>query len=231
MNAKNPNPEKQLKQILLEQPFWPLVEEIQAQIAEIVVRYDPEYAGTMALKVAPFYDEAVAWLGRPSLEPRFWGALQLEWPVLPGGRNYPLLGMEQQLKDTRRSSLMTWLRKTHKTARKLRQAQAERNGHGAQAGRKKPKKAARLDALLGSLVLPTQTFLRVEVLDQTAARRLHPNLTIPWRVMDLYLTMSGRSDNLNRLCVEAAAQKLRQAFQRQDQLLCDFGLRGGSDFG
>ena len=126
---------KQLKQILLEQPFWPLVEEIQAQIAEIVVCYDPEYAGTMALKVAPFY------------------------------------------------------------------------------------------------VLPTQTFLRVEVLDQTAARRLHPNLTIPWRVMDLYLTMSGRSDNLNRLCVEAAAQKLRQAFQRQNQLLCDFGLRGGSDFG
>ena len=206
MNAKNPNPEKQLKQILLEQPFWPLVEEIQAQIAEIVVRYDPEYAGTMALKVAPFYDEAVAWLGRPSLEPRFEGALQLEWPVLPGGRNYPLLGVEQQLKDTRRSSLIAWLRK-------------------------KPKKAARLDALLGPLVLPTQTFLRVEVLDQTAARRLHPNLTIPWRVMDLYLTMSGRSDNLNRLCVEAAAQKLRQAFQRQDQLLCDFGLRGGSDFG
>ena len=206
MNAKNPNPEKQLKQILLEQPFWPLVEEIQTQIAEIVVRYDPEYAGTMTLKVAPFYDEAVAWLGRPSLEPRFEGALQLEWPVLPGGRNYPLLGVEQQLKDTRRSSLIAWLRK-------------------------KPKKAARLDARLGPLVLPTQTFLRVEVLDQTAARRLHPNLTIPWRVMDLYLTMSGRSDNLNRLCVEAAAQKLRQAFQRQDQLLCDFGLRGGSDFG
>ena len=202
MNAKNQNPEKLLKQILLEQPFWPLVEEIQAQIAEIVVRYDPEYAGTMALKVAPFYDEAVAWLGRPSLEPRFWGALQLEWPVLPGGRNYPLLGIEQQLKDTRRSSLIAWLRK-------------------------KPKKVARL----GSLVLPTQTFLRVEVLDQTAARRLHPNLTIPWRVMDLYLTMSGRSDNLNRLCVEAAAQKLRQVFQSQDQLLCDFGLRGGSDFG
>ena len=206
MNAKNPNPEKQLKQILLEQPFWPLVEEIQAQIAEIVVRYDPEYAGTMTLKVAPFYDEAVAWLGRPSLEPRFEGTLQLEWPVLPGGRNYPLLGVEQQLKDTRRSSLIAWLRKKHK-------------------------KAARLDARLGPLVLPTQTFLRVEVLDQTAARRLHPNLTIPWRVMDLYLTMSGRSDNLNRLCVEAAAQKLRQAFQRQDQLLCDFGLRGGSDFG
>ena len=206
MNAKNPNPEKQLKQILLEQPFWPLVEEIQAQIAEIVVRYDPEYAGTMVLKVAPFYDEAVAWLGRPSLEPRFEGALQLEWPVLPGGRNYPLLGVEQQLKGARRSSLIAWLRKKHK-------------------------KAARLDALLGPLVLPTQTFLRVEVLDQTAARRLHPNLTIPWRVMDLFLTMSGRSDNLNRLCVEAAAQKLRQAFQRQDQLLCDFGLRGGSDFG
>ena len=206
MNAKNPNPEKQLKQILLEQPFWPLVEEIQAQIAEIVVRYDPEYAGAMALKVAPFYDEAVAWLGRPSLEPRFEGALQLEWPVLPGGRNYTLLGVEQQLKDTRRSSLVAWLQKKHK-------------------------KAARLDARLGPLVLPTQTFLRVEVLDQTAARRLHPNLTIPWRVMDLYLTMSGRSDNLNRLCVEAAAQKLRQAFQRQDQLLCDFGLRGGSDFG
>ena len=206
MNAKNPNPEKQLKQILLEQPFWPLVEEIQAQIAEIVVRYDPEYAGTMTLKVAPFYDEAVAWLGRPSLEPRFEGALQLEWPVLPGGRNYPLLGVEQQLRGARRSSLIAWLRKKHK-------------------------KAARLDARLGPLVLPTQTFLRVEVLDQTAARRLHPNLTIPWRVMDLYLTMSGRSDNLNRLCVEAAAQKLRQAFQRQDQLLCDFGLRGGSDFG
>ena len=206
MNAKNPNPEKQLKQILLEQPFWPLVEEIQAQIAEIVVRYDPEYAGTMTLKVAPFYDEAVAWLGRPSLEPRFEGALQLEWSVLPGGRNYPLLGVEQQLKGARCSSLIAWLRKKHK-------------------------KAARLDALLEPLVLPTQTFLRVEVLDQTAARRLHPNLTIPWRVMDLYLTMSGRSDNLNRLCVEAAAQKLRQAFQRQDQLLCDFGLRGGSDFG
>ena len=206
MNAKNPNPEKQLKQILLEQPFWPLVEEIQTQIAEIVVRYDPEYAGTMTLKVAPFYDEAVAWLGRPSLEPRFEGALQLEWPVLPGGRNYPLLGVEQQLKDTRRSSLIAWLRKKHK-------------------------EAPRLDARLGPLVLPTQTFLRVEVLDQTAARRLHPNLTIPWRVMDLYLTMSGRSDNLNRLCAEAAAQKLRQAFQRQDQLLCDFGLRGGSDFG
>lgn len=206
MNAKNQNPEKQLKQILLEQSFWPLVEEIQAQIAEIVVRYDPEYAGTMTLKVAPFYDEAVAWLGRPSLEPRFEGALQLEWPVLPGGRNYPLLGVEQQLKGARRSPLIAWLRK-------------------------KPKKAARLDALLGPLVRPTQTFLRVEVSDQTAARRLHPNLTIPWRVMDLYLTMSGRSDNLNRLCVEAAAQKLRQAFQRQDQLLCDFGLRGGSDFG
>lgn len=206
MNAKNQNPEKLLKQILLEQPFWPLVEEIQVQIAEIVTRYDPEYAGTMTLKVAPFYDEAAAWLGRPSLEPRFRGALQLEWPVLPGGRNYPLLGVEQQLKGARRSSLIAWLRKKHK-------------------------KAARLDALLGPLVPPTQTFLRVEVLDQTAARRLHPHLTIPWRVMDLYLTMSGRSDNLNRLCVEAAAQKLRQAFQRQDQLLCDFGLRGGSDFG
>lgn len=206
MNAKNQSPEKLLKQILLEQPFWPLVEEIQVQIAEIVTRYDPEYAGTMTLKVAPFYDEAAAWLGRPSLEPRFGGALQLEWPVLPGGRNYPLLGAEQQLKGARRSALMAWLRKKHK-------------------------KAARLDALLGPLVLPTQTFLRVEVLDQTAARRLHPHLTIPWRVMDLYLTMSGRSDNLNRLCVEAAAQKLRQAFQRQDQLLCDFGLRGGSDFG
>lgn len=210
MKTTNPNLTTGLKQMLLEKPFWPLLQQIQQRVERITMYYDPEYAGTLSIKVAPYYDEAAAWLGKPSATaPQKW-SIRFDLPVISGGNYYRPPYMDCAI------SPLIMLRKSKlalsSAARKLRRTIT--HSHEAEV----------------PPAVPGRYFMRVDLLNQQAACQQHPNDTIPWRVMDIYLTVKGESSQLNYLCVRAAARILQQELTYADQVLCDCGRLAESDF-